>query len=188
MKKILKLIIILAIIIGIVIILFKVLKVQNIVLKQMYPKTYSEYVEESANKYDIDPLLIYSVIKAESNFNPNVESSSKAIGLMQIMQSTAAEIANSSNITLNSLNDLYNPGINIEIGVAYFASLKQKYNGNEELALIAYNAGFGNVDKWIAAGTIESDGSDLENVPFKETNSYVRKILRDYEIYKELYQ
>ena len=65
--------------------------------------------------------------------------------------------------------------------------LKRSTGGNEELALIAYNAGFGNVDKWIQDGTIKPDGSDLENVPFKETNNYVRKILRDYDVYKEIY-
>jgi len=183
-----KILIILAILLIIAIILFKVMKVQNIVLKQIYPTTYSEYVEKYADQYNVDPLLVYSIIKAESNFNPDVNSNSGAIGLMQIMQNTAAEIAKDANIKFNNKDDLYNPEINIEIGIAYFSSLKQKYNGNEELALIAYNAGFGNVDKWIAEGTIKPDGSDLENVPFKETNSYVRKILRDYSIYKELYK
>ena len=63
----------------------------------------------------------------------------------------------------------------------------QKYN-NTELALAAYNAGSGNVDNWINKGTLKNDGSDIENIPFNETNNYVRKILRDYEIYKELYE
>ena len=64
--------------------------------------------------------------------------------------------------------------------------LIQKYEVTE-LALAAYNAGSGNVDKWIDSGTLKSDGSDIENIPYKETNMYVRKILRDYKIYKELY-
>ena len=127
MKKILRLIIILIVLIGVFVVLFKILKVQNIILKQVYPTTYSEYVEKYADKYNIDPLLIYSIIKAESNFNPDVKSSSNAIGVMQIMQNTAAEIAKNSGIELNSANDLYNPETNIEIGIAYFASLKEKY-------------------------------------------------------------
>ena len=186
-KNLKKILIIFIILIIIIVSLFKIIKVQDIILKRIYPTTYSEYVDKYAKKYNVDPLLVYSIIKAESNFDPNVNSSSKAVGLMQIMEDTATEIAKSSDIKLNNIEDLYEPETNIQIGIAYFASLKEKYNNNPQLALIAYNAGFGNVDKWIREGTIKPDGSDVENVPFKETNSYVRKILRDYEIYKKLY-
>ena len=62
------------------------------------------------------------------------------------------------------------------------------YDGNELLALAAYNAGMGNVDNWIKEGTIKKDGSNIENIPYKETNNYVRKIMRDYKIYKSLYE
>lgn len=62
------------------------------------------------------------------------------------------------------------------------------YNDNTNLAIIAYNAGITNVNRWIIEETIRPDGSDIENVPFKETNNYIRKILRDYEIYKKIYR
>ena len=81
---------------------------------------------------------------------------------------------------------LKDPETNIKLGSAYFNSLYDKYN-NVAVALTAYNAGTGNVDKWIGENTISDDGSDMENIPFRETNNYVRKILRDYEIYKNLY-
>ena len=87
---------------------------------------------------------------------------------------------------LNEENIL-EPDININIGTKYISMLIQKY-GNINLALAAYNAGSGNVDGWIEKGTLKSDGSDIENVPFTETNNYVRKILRDYEIYKQIYE
>ncbi len=70
------------------------------------------------------------------------------------------------------------------MGTKYISMLIARY-GNIEVALAAYNAGSGNVDNWIANGTIQADGSDIENVPFKETNNYVRKIMRDYKIYSE---
>lgn len=187
LKRLLKIILILLAVLIVSIVLFKIINVQNIVLKKIYPRKYSEYVEKYAEEYNIDPLLIYSLIKAESNFNPKVKSGSNAIGLMQVMEETAKETAKKSNIRLDDIVLLYEAEINIKIGVDYLSRLIKKYDGNELLALTAYNAGIGNVDKWIEAGTIKSNGEDIENIPFKETSMYVRKISRDYEMYKYLY-
>ena len=187
MKKILKILIILAIIILMFFIIFKFINVPDIVARKIFPKKYSNYVEKYAEEYNIDPLLIYAIIKAESNFKPEVKSTSGAIGLMQIMEETAYEKADKINIKIDNVELLYEPEININIGVAYFSELIKKYKGNELLAIIAYNAGIGNVDKWIREGTIKPNGEDIENVPFKETNMYVRKIVKNYEIYKQLY-
>jgi soluble lytic murein transglycosylase len=106
------------------------------------------------------------------------------------MEATAIEIANDLELQDDdiTIDELWDPETNINIGVRYFSDLLKRYDNNTNLALIAYNAGFGNVDKWIREGTIKMDGSDIENVPFKETNSYVRKILRNYEIYKSIYK
>lgn len=152
----------------------------------MYKQEYTEYVKKYANEYGVDEYLIYAIIKAESNFEPNAESHRGAKGLMQLMYSTAADIAKRINVNLNEDNIL-EPDININLGTKYISMLIQKYN-NINLALAAYNAGSGNVDGWIEKGTLKSDGSDIENVPFTETNNYVRKILRDYEIYKNIYE
>lgn len=84
--------------------------------------------------------------------------------------------------------DLNNIDTNIELGTKYFANLVNYYDGNYNLAITAYNAGIGTVARWISEGTIKSDGSDIENIPYKETNNYVRKILKNYRIYKELYR
>ena len=182
MKKLLSIILI------IIIIIFGINynKIKNITLKKIYKIDYSEYVEKYSEEYQVDKYLIYATIKAESNFNEEAISSKGAKGLMQLMQTTAEEIAAKINIEITEENIL-NPDININIGTKYISTLIQKYQ-NIELSLSAYNAGSGNVDKWIANGTLKDDGSDIENVPYKETNNYVRKILRDYEVYKKLYK
>lgn len=180
--KLLKKLLIFIIIILFIVIVFNKINVKDYILKKIYPIKYSEYVEKYSKEYDIDPLLIYSVIKAESNFESTVKSNSGAIGLMQLMETTAKEVDKSVNVY-----DLYNSETNIRLGIEYFSKLLNHYNQNINLSIIAYNAGMGNVDKWIENGTILKDGSNLENVPFKETNNYARKILRDYKTYKELY-
>lgn len=186
MKRLLKFIITLLILASIIFILFKVVKIDDIIMKKLYPLKYSEYVEKYAKEYNIDKYMVYAIIKAESNFNENAKSSSDAIGLMQIMEITAIETARKMNLEVTE-EDLFKPDLNINIGLKYFTYLLNQYDNNYPLAIIAYNAGMGNVDAWIKDGTIKEDGTDIENVPFKETNNYVRKILRDYEIYKGLY-
>ena len=161
-------------------------KIKNAALKNIYKIKYSEYVEKYSKEYEVDKYLIYATIKAESNFNPEAKSSQGAIGLMQLLYSTAEEIAPRAGIEVTEEN-IYDPDININLGTKLLSILIQKY-GNNELALAAYNAGSGNVDSWISKGILKSDGTDAENIPFTETNNYVRKILRDYKIYLELYK
>ena len=161
-------------------------KPQNLILKKIYKIEYSEYVYKYAEENEIDPFLIFAIIKNESNFKRAIESPSGAIGLMQLMEETGIEMANEIGEDVTVREALFSPEINIRIGTKYFAFLKNRYH-SENLALIAYNAGIGNVDDWIEDGIIKKDGSDIENVPFKETNNYIRKILRDYKIYKNLY-
>lgn len=186
MKKKIKILIVVLLII--LIILFGILKIQNFILKKIYKTNYSEYVYKYSEENNIDPLLTFAIIKAESNFNRNIKSKSGAIGLMQLMESTAVEQAEEVNEEIIVTESLYNPEVNIKIGTKYYSKLIKKYNNNMLLALAAYNAGIGNVDNWIEQGTIKEDGSDIENIPFKETNNYVRKIVRDYKIYQNLYK
>lgn len=183
-KKLKKRMIILIILLVTIFVLFGVIKVQDMILKKIYPTNYQGYVEEYAKQNEVDKYMIYAIIKAESNFKPDVKSKSKAVGLMQLMEATAIEMS-SGNVTEE---DLYEPEINIKLGTKYYAYLLKHYKGNNILALTAYNAGMGNVDTWIKTKVIQSDGSDIENIPYKETNNYVRKILRDYRIYLKLYE
>ncbi len=181
-------IIILIVIIIIGFFLFQIFNVQDIILKKIYPTTYSEYVYKYSEENGVDPLLTFAIIKAESNFDNNTVSHKGAIGLMQLMPTTAEEIAQKMGMPVESEDILYNPEKNIQIGVSYYKNLLTKYKYSYLVALAAYNAGIGNVDKWISDGIIKQDGSNIENIPFKETNNYVRKIVRDYRIYINLYE
>ena len=176
---------------AIVLILCMMIAFLNIPLriqKIIYKKDYKEYVQKYAQEYNVDENLIYALIKAESNFNSNAKSSKDAIGLMQLMESTAQDVCKKTDLQISSdelSEKLLEPDININIGTKYLSILIQKY-GNIEIAITAYNAGIGTVDNWIEKGIINSDGSNVENIPYKETNNYVRKILRDYKIYTNL--
>ncbi|MCF0125614.1 MAG: lytic transglycosylase domain-containing protein [Clostridia bacterium] len=166
---------------------------KNKILKIIYPKANSEIVTAYAEKYNIDEDLIYAVIKAESNFKNDAISNKNALGLMQIMEETAIDVVNkyADIIDLNKedidtkekILDVQN---NINIGTKYLSVLLEKYQ-NIEIAVSAYNAGTGTVDGWIEKNIIKPDGTDIENVPYKETNNYVRKILNNYKMYKHLY-
>ena len=108
---------------------------------------------------------------------------------MQITEATAKEV-NESTQSTDEINDttIYDVDVNIEIGCNYLASLISRYNGNYYLAICAYNAGIGNVNKWIEAGIISStlDTADI-NLPFKETTNYLKKVISNYEVYKKIY-
>ena len=176
---------------AIVLILCMIIAFLNIPLriqKIIYKKDYKEYVQKYAQEYNVDENLIYALIKAESNFNANAQSSKGAIGLMQLMETTAQDVCKRMdlNISNNELKEkLLEPEININIGTKYLSILIQQY-GNVEIAITAYNAGIGTVDNWIEKDIIKADGSNVEKIPYKETNNYVRKILRDYKIYTNL--
>ncbi len=166
-----------------------VLKVQNNIMKVLYPIEYENLVTLYSQEYQVDEYLVYAIIKAESNFDINAVSNKGAKGLMQLMENTAKDVIKKVNIDISSeelSEKLLEPDININLGTKYISILLQKY-GNIPIALTAYNAGIGTVDNWIEKGIIKENGEDIENIPYKETNQYVRKILRSYKIYQELY-
>lgn len=187
-KKLIIILIILIILLGAYFTCFKVIRIQDKILKKVYPIKYSEYVEKYSEENGLDKYLVYAIIKAESNFEPKATSSAGAKGLMQLMEETAVERSNIIEEKMLETNDLYDPKTNIRLGTSYFAYLLGIYNDNTVLALTAYNAGIGNVQEWVNNGTIKKDGSDIENIPYKETNNYVRKILKNYQMYLKIYE
>lgn len=154
-----------------------------------YPLKHFDIIKSEAAKNNIDPYLVLSIIKAESKFNKHATSSKEAKGLMQIMDSTAEDIKNNMDID-NNKKDLYDEEVNISLGCKYFSYLIKKYEGNYYLAVCAYNAGMGNVDKWIEQGIVDKNLSEYINVniPFNETKKYLRKVISSYKIYRLLYK
>ncbi len=141
---------------------------------------YYPIIEKYSTQYKIDPLLTVSIMKVESNFNPNVKSKKGAIGLMQIMPQTAKEVSEKYlNLKGFSEEKLYEPDFNIMIGVCYIKILSDMFNGNMNLVLASYNAGLGNVQKWRIENPIIE--YDPDEVPFKETKKYVAKISKFYK-------
>jgi len=186
LKKIITILLLLLTSIILIFALYKVLNVEEKILKYLYPIKYQEYVYKYSEDLEIDPLLTFAIIKTESNFREDAVSNSGAIGLMQLIETTAKEQAQKLDMEYEN-EILYNPELNLKIGLNYFNTLLDYYEQNYILAFTAYNAGIGNVQKWINEGIIKEDGSDIENIPFKETNMYVRKIIKNYEMYKKLY-
>ncbi len=165
--------------------LLKAINIEDIILKKIYTVKYQDYVYKYSEEYNVDPCLTLAIIRVESNFDEDSISQSGAKGLMQLMDSTADELALDLDIADNY--DIFNAETNIVLGTTYMSTLLNYYNNNMYLALSAYNAGIGNVNKWIQNGTIKKDGSDIENIPFQETRNYVRKVTRDFRIYTRLY-
>lgn len=116
----------LVLLIVVAVILIKVVNIQDIIMKKMYPKEYSEYVYTYAEENDLDPLLIFAVIKAESNFDSDVVSHSNAMGLMQILERTAREVVVNEIEEEFSKDMLFNPEENIKIGTKYFSRIIRK--------------------------------------------------------------
>jgi soluble lytic murein transglycosylase len=143
-----------------------------------YPLRYSEFVRVHAHEHDLDPALVAAVIYQESKFRAGAESSSGAIGLMQLTPKTARGIAIRTGGSAFRVRDLFNPEINIRYGAWYLDNLFKKY-GTEELVLAAYNAGQGNVDRWRARG---------EGIQFAETRAYVDRVERLKHIYRDAWR
>jgi soluble lytic murein transglycosylase len=142
-----------------------------------YPLRYEQIVRGHARNYDLDPALLAAVIYQESKFKSNAQSSSGAIGLMQLLPDTAKGIAVHTGGTAFRVDDLYDPELNVRYGAWYLRHLLQKY-GDERTALAAYNAGQDNVDRWRRAG---------RGIQFAETRAYVDKVERLKDIYRRTY-
>ena len=123
------------------------------------------------------------MINAESKFEPNSMSSKGAVGLMQLLPSTASFIAEQENIEYTCSAELKNASTNLLLGIAYVRYLLNKFPDTYTM-LCAYNAGEGNVAQWLQNAKYSKNGETLKNTPFKETNAYAKKVLRNIPLYK----
>ena len=160
---------------------------EHIQRRYFYTYPYQELVERYADANGMDSALIASVIMNESRFKNDVHSPRGAIGLMQIMPETGAWIALELGEEGFSVEKLHEPETNIRYGVWYLAELTHAFAGNDILALAAYNAGRGTVREWM-----EEDGwpwtfRDVDKIPYPETRSYVKNVLKNRIRYERLY-
>jgi soluble lytic murein transglycosylase len=147
------------------------------------PLRHEDIIRQQAREKGLDPSLIAAVIYAESHFRDGQTSPAGALGLMQLTPATAHYIARKSGGTQFVVDDLATPQVNISYGAYYLRYLLRRYDGNEDLTLAAYNAGEGNVDKWIARARAHGRALTIAAIPYGETRAYVQRVesvRRDY--------
>ncbi len=151
-----------------------------------FPVHYSHEIHNNAYRQDLDPAIVFGLIRQESIFNKDAESSVGARGLMQIMPKTGMQIAYELKEKWQSDQSLFNPDVNIKYGAFYYKKLLKQFHGHFALAVAAYNAGPGRVAKWLPNS--ESMPADIwvETIPYKETRKYVSSVLSYAIIYQQL--
>lgn len=155
-------------------------------IRLRYPLEYEWILEAHSDNYGLPPSLVAAVVYSESGFDPQAESPAGAIGLMQLLPGTAQGIADRTGGGGFVAADLYDPEINVRYGSWYLRHLQEKYADHPQsldLALAAYNAGQGNVDKWVEA----TPAGEPVAIPFAETRAYVAKVRHVEELYRRGY-
>lgn len=154
----------------------------------LYPRKYSQQVEQWAAEYGLDPLLVYAFIRTESGFDPAATSSVDARGLMQMTEETfiwlRSKIAPDEGLTFD---DLYDPAVSIRFGCYYLHLCMERYGGDVATAAAAYHSGWGTVDNLLRMKEHSSDGQTLKGFPYNQMHHYVEKITAGYAAYTRLY-
>ncbi len=153
----------------------------------LFPRPYWADLKRFSVANDLDPYLVASLIRQESEFNPGAISHANALGLMQVMPGTGKKLAKEFRIKRFKSEQLLIPGTNLQLGTRYFKELLDHFNGTQEYALAAYNAGSDRVENWIAEGKFRDPQEFVESIPFTETREYVQAIMRNATVYKKLY-
>ena len=178
-----KVIKILSVVITIYWVVFGAFFLFNGVEKLFYPLRYKTEILSKTEYYDLDKSLVFSLVKAESNFNSKAVSKKGAKGLMQITDKTAEYVAS----LLEATNyDIFDVETNLNFGCFYLKYLIEKFN-DEDLAVVAYNAGEGNVRLWLNTEKYSNDKKTLKDIPYSETKEYYNKIKNLRKKYKKLY-
>ena len=163
-------------------------RVDKAVQEVVLPLRHEDIIRQQASDKGLDPALIAGVIFTESRFRDQT-SHAGAKGLMQLLPSTADDIARKSGGTAYVEGDLANPQVNISYGSFYLRYLLRRYGGNEVLAIAAYNAGEGRVDQWIFDARHRGEDFDhARHIPFPETRHYVQQVLEMRGRYRDRYR
>ena len=153
----------------------------------LFPRAFWDELKSDAAKNHLDPYLVASLIRQESEFNPEAISSANAMGLMQLLPHVGRGMARELKIRYFSTDKLLTPNVNLQLGTRYFKQMVDHYGGQVEYALAAYNAGTDRVDQWRKDGNFKSVDEFVESIPFTETREYVQAIMRNAVLYRLLY-
>jgi soluble lytic murein transglycosylase len=154
----------------------------------LFPRPYWEALRRNSEANGLDPYLVASLIRQESEFNPGVVSHANAYGLMQLLPKTGKGTAKEVGLHNYKTDSLLDPAINIELGTKYFREMVDHFGGQVEYALAAYNAGSSRVEDWRSSGNFHDIEEFVESIPFTETREYVQAIVRNAEVYRQVYK
>ena len=155
--------------------------------QMLFPLPYKDHVFRFSKEKDLDPYYVAALIRQESEFNPVALSRVKAYGLMQLMPSTGKMLGKQEGVAVATPAALFNPQLNIQLGTHYLRGQLNTWSGNWEETLAAYNAGPGRVKQWLGWGTYREPAEFVESIPFTETREYVQAVLRNADMYRQIY-
>ncbi|MFT4571428.1 MAG: soluble lytic murein transglycosylase [Hyphomicrobiaceae bacterium] len=153
----------------------------------LYPRAHRGFVEAQSAKLGLDSTIVWSLMRQESAFDAGAVSPAQALGLMQLLESTAARVAPTAGIADAGRERLFDPHTNIALGTTYLAGLLKEFDGRVELALGGYNAGETAAARWQKAGTGMDDDELIESITYRETRDYVKNILRNVRNYRRVW-
>jgi len=156
-------------------------------LKIFFPRYYGEAIDVECKKYGFDPLFIHSIIRQESVYDYKIVSRAGAVGLLQLMPATAADVAKKMRIRF-APDSLFNPFYNLKVGIYHVIELMDRFNNSRELTLCAYNAGSTAARDWAQKNKDLEYDQFIEEIGYSETRNYVKKCMRNYLAYRALWQ
>ncbi len=153
----------------------------------LFPKPYWNDLKRFSEANGLDPYLVASLIRQESEFNPAAVSRANAVGLMQLLPKTGKLVSKQVKLSHYNPSQLYTPGVNLQLGTHYFRGMVDHFGGSFAYALAAYNAGSDRVEEWLGQGKYRDETEFVESIPFTETREYVQAIMRNASVYRQLY-
>jgi soluble lytic murein transglycosylase len=155
--------------------------------RTVYPLEHAGAIRDAARRYDLEPPLVAAVVYAESRFDEHARSSQGAVGLMQVLPETAEQIADESGGVTFTAADLEDPRVNVRYGCYYLRHALDAFDGDVRAAVASYNAGMGVVSEWRAEAVAEGHELRPRDIPYPETQAYVKKVLEARRVYRETY-
>lgn len=174
-----------AVVCALLVVVIGILVGRHLLEARPLPLKYEEEIQTYAAQFQLEPAYVAAVIFSETSFNPQAISKDDARGLMQILPSTGEWIAGKFDETF-AVENLFDPATNIRYGCWYLRFLMDRYGEDKKCASAAYHAGQGNVDRWLQDPAFSPDGTTLATISYPATNTYVNRVLANYERYAKI--